>query len=618
MATSAFKSTSKRLSIGGGSSAGASAGDSFSSGNNSTAKAHRRSRSLSRFSRRLPLELEEESSGTGAADYRAAPRGKFVNTTRGSDALEISLDDLALEFFSSNSTNGDEANESGDRGRSRSVRRGPEIGRWASDTASSRRRGRSVSRHRDGVEDKKVVSGGNENKIGTSEANSRRRRSLSVARHRISDSEVVSNCTGSKIGTSEANSRRRRSLSVVRHRISDSESDPLRNSQSHYDAKSLNSWNNQIQKASASADRRLQKSTSQKDLTHLHDGYSSHSSALTDEETKDARCGKNGAERTIRTVYAQKAQHPNEGLINSGLYEVMCKELRYAVEEIRTELEHARGKNDEAVPSDNSNGFQVLESYATKLEQSQKRKQDLLAEMLLEEQRGQELSKIVKELLPDSKGLSDVRKPSRARKRSTDRNRVSKRLNEEAERYFEDFISNVEDTDISSFDGERSDGSSTLGGMAKPRDSVIRNTEGFQSPVGCDPHPVEMEGVILPWLQWETSNDGSVLDKVSKHTPITPKTLQWDAEQAISVKRDLSHYSISSHGSSSPGFINVHSVDSSVDDGEKSRDPGVHLTSSFDMSEYLLLRQNDELLYERYKERNRIHSGSLLLCTNML
>lgn len=47
--------------------------------------------------------------------------------------------------------------------------------------------------------------------------------------------------------------------------------------------------------------------------------------------------------------------------------------------------------------------------------QSQKRKQDLLAEMLLEEQRGRELSKIVKELLPDSKNSSDAQKPSQAR-----------------------------------------------------------------------------------------------------------------------------------------------------------------------------------------------------------
>jgi hypothetical protein len=47
--------------------------------------------------------------------------------------------------------------------------------------------------------------------------------------------------------------------------------------------------------------------------------------------------------------------------------------------------------------------------------QSEKRKQDLLAEIVLEEQRGRELSKTVKELLPDPKKTA-IGKPSRARK----------------------------------------------------------------------------------------------------------------------------------------------------------------------------------------------------------
>lgn len=194
MATSAFKSTTRRLSIGGG---GGGADDSSSSSSNGKPQ-HRRSRSVSRFSRRLPSELEEE-------DYRGAPRGKFVNTVRGSDFQEISLDDLALEFFSSKEnnsnddrsskngkSNNDEEINSGERGRSLSGSRGSEIGRWASETASSARRGRSVSRHHrePAFEDKKVVSNGSSSKIGNSEANSRRRRSLSVARYRRSDAEV--------------------------------------------------------------------------------------------------------------------------------------------------------------------------------------------------------------------------------------------------------------------------------------------------------------------------------------------------------------------------------------------------------------------------------------------
>lgn len=74
-------------------------------------------------------------------------------------------------------------------------------------------------------------------------------------------------------------------------------------------------------------------------------------------------------------------------------------------------------------------------------------------------------------------------------------------LTEEAEKYIEDFISNVEDTDISSIDGERSDTSSTLGGIMK--------TETFQTPPISKPFPLETDGVVLPWLQWETTNDAS-------------------------------------------------------------------------------------------------------------
>lgn len=110
---------------------------------------------------------------------------------------------------------------------------------------------------------------------------------------------------------------------------------------------------------------------------------------------------------------------------------------------------------------------------------------------------------------------------------------MSKRLTEEAERYIEDFISNVEDTDISSFDGERSDASSSLGGVpTKRRDSTTCVIpENFESPVGSNANPIGTDGVVLPWLQWETSNDGSLMVKNKSKTPITPKSLQWDAEQ---------------------------------------------------------------------------------------
>lgn len=101
---------------------------------------------------------------------------------------------------------------------------------------------------------------------------------------------------------------------------------------------------------------------------------------------------------------------------------------------------------------------------------------------------------------------------------------MSKRLTEEAERYIEDFISNVEDTDISSLDGERSDTSSSIGG--------IMRGETFQSPAMSTPPPVFMDGVVLPWLQWETSNEGTPMGCRNKtEPPMTPKSFSWGASQ---------------------------------------------------------------------------------------
>ncbi|KAK8557212.1 hypothetical protein V6N13_013488 [Hibiscus sabdariffa] len=90
MATSAFKSTTRRSSV-------ANSPGGSSSSNRSSSSVHRRARSLSRFSRRLP--------GVGDDDIEATPaprsKGRFVNTLRGSGFPEISLDDLAIELFDS-------------------------------------------------------------------------------------------------------------------------------------------------------------------------------------------------------------------------------------------------------------------------------------------------------------------------------------------------------------------------------------------------------------------------------------------------------------------------------------------------------------------------------------
>ncbi|KAD5802387.1 hypothetical protein E3N88_13747 [Mikania micrantha] len=101
MATLAFKSTTRRTPIGANSSPSTE-----DSPDSSSSKAQRRSTSLSRFSRSFALETESGVIPT--------PRRKFVNTVRGSEFPEISLDDLAIEFFYNSSELEDESRKAAD------------------------------------------------------------------------------------------------------------------------------------------------------------------------------------------------------------------------------------------------------------------------------------------------------------------------------------------------------------------------------------------------------------------------------------------------------------------------------------------------------------------------
>ncbi|XP_050226059.1 uncharacterized protein LOC126675460 isoform X2 [Mercurialis annua] len=571
MATSAFKSTTKRPSIGKSTIAEDSSSSSYSSSNRSNnTSAHRRSRSLSRFSR--PILTDDFS------DEPPAPRGRFVNTKRGSAfPADVTLDDLAVKFFNS-----------GDRGRSvtKNYDDDGRVGDSNNKGNASQRRGRSVSR--------RVGGEGAGNSYGG----------------------------GGRRLSSDNSSRRQRSVSVVRYQISDSESDldHHRNSSSCVTSRNFGGGVMQVPLSSKTAasnhPKGLRRSLSQKDLKY-HDGYSSHSSVLTDDEGRDAHSNVNGIERTIRAVYSQKkGEHPSSENINSGMYEAMRKELRNAVEEIKMELEQASRKStgDDCFQEKSTDALQTVSTirrnYANKLEVSEKRKQDLLAEILLEEQRGRELSKMVKELLPEPKN-NIVEKPFRTRK-SNDRNRMSKRLTEEAEKYFEDFISNVEDTDISSLDGEMTDTSSSLGGITK--------TQIFRSPAMSKPATVEMDGVVLPWLQWETSNDTPF---VSKKTELmgTPKIHLRESTQEASPVRDLSNHSVSSHGSWSPGLSDGHSatvngnrfVGEYGNSGSQTSSGG----TKFDIDDYLERQSEEDFIFERWNQQQRIHSGSIVICSQM-
>ncbi|GAB4860498.1 hypothetical protein Ancab_035656 [Ancistrocladus abbreviatus] len=591
MATSAFKSTTKRASIGG--TPTISGDHSSTSTNRNNPATHRRSRSVSRFSHRIPNE--------SSADYGETPvrSGKFVNTVRGSGFPEISLDDLAIEMFSSSELSSQE--------------RSSELLR---DRTASQRRGRSASRRPSSGVGEGKISGGDGGLSG-----------------------------GGRV-VSDASARRRRSLSVVRYQVSDSESNSHPETYtSHGKHKNFSGGNIQkllAQRPSGSSQQRgLRRSSSQRDLLKSHDNYSSYSSTLTEDEARDTH-GADGMEKTIQAVYAKKkfqSEHPSDDDVNNNVYQTMRKELRHAVEEIRIELEQGRvNRNPSEIvmdggPQPKDSGIlqavSTVRSYTTKLEQSEKRKKELLAEILLEEQRGKELERIVGKMLPDQKNSAVVKRSTRSRKKSNDRKRISKQLIDEAEKIIEDFISSVEDTDLSSFDGERSDTSSTFGVTTKSKDALMNSgeIESFRSSTRSDSLPVEMDGVLFPWLQWETTNDGSPLPCRDKQHLATPKVLPRDVfeEASAAQHQEQSTHSKSSHGSWSPGVVDGFSIE--LDEASRTGEPNSHKNhilssvprkTQVDIDAYLKCPSNEDFLFEIWKNRKRISGGGLLLCQRSL
>ncbi|CAD5189951.1 unnamed protein product [Musa acuminata subsp. malaccensis] len=559
MTTAAFRSATGRSSIGGRAVA-RSARDTGSSGSGGPP---RRSRSLSRFSGRFP------PSQPDAEDFPTPP-GRFVNEARGCVFPEISLDDVVDEFFRARAESEEEESEPSDaRSRCRNS-----VTSYPIKTESSGRRGRSVTRP------PQCRTGPPK---GVSNSVLRRRRSVSVARHRCSDSENDMDSLSS-------------STQVI-SRISDN--GILQQPSSHRPVNNVDV---------------LKRTMSHKDFFHSQDSYSSHSSSLTDVEAGDFHSRKHGVEKTIQAVYAQeKGENPigdDEGI---GLYEVVRKEVRHAVEEIRTELQKVMLNNEaSAIISDDSirpKGSEVLEAiseirrnYTTKLEQSEKRKQDLLAELAMEEERGQEISKIVKELLPSPKISVVPERQSQSRRRSKDRTRLSKCLNEEAEKYFEDFLFNVEDTDISSFDEERSDASSIV------RDPGLRNSVAgtYERVLKTAPLPADGDGVVLPWLEWETS--------VAPSSPCKSKEASAGFSNCYQIASSFGSRSFDGTDSSSVVSSDPSRSKFGAENHQGNSYNSRTTASSFDMEEYLSLKQSEDILCERLRQRRRIESGSMILC----
>ncbi|KAK9283978.1 hypothetical protein L1049_012236 [Liquidambar formosana] len=586
MAVSVFKSTSKRGNLGISSSSSSSrtstsSGTGRESTKNSPKKVPpRRSRSVSALSR-THLDMASDflnkrdnplfwSSGSppdkGIESVNPIVVAKFDENAIGIAKFEEILSKSSV----TNAKIGSGGGGGGDSRRGRSVLRNADVGNHYSggrkevgqslSRTDTGRRGRSVSRH-----------------------------PASRGHHGTSESEVEQECNLSK---------------------------------SYRDRSNLNSASNNVEKvklgrsSSQLSDHMMGPLTwsSQHLLFEPSDGSASSLSCSQIRNWEDGGSMSSfseAEEKTIKAVFEQmKGDNLRGDTATSGIYETVRSEVRRAISDIHDDLESAIRRNsatdianikDADIPPDlvNAGGVELVldirREYAKELEQSQERARKLRADLALEEHRGEELSRILKELLPDPK-TSNGHKSRPGRKTSIERRKMSKRLTEEAMAYFDECVS------ISTFDN--SDFSS--------QEDPPLNLVGTTTPIG--------DGVSLPQesgsqgqpihshegssLTASSSSDVFTLDKVSPNVT--------DSEQGRKFQFSFTRKPTETFGLQDEIRNYVKNFEKDIE--KDAVDSQIVKLNYYDVDEYNLQLSSQSLLFDKVFYKNRIEFGSLLLC----
>nr|XP_016487817.1 PREDICTED: uncharacterized protein LOC107807877 isoform X2 [Nicotiana tabacum] len=346
-------------------------------------------------------------------------------------------------------------------------------------------------------------------------------------------------------------------------------------------------------------------------ISNWEDGVSACSLSEAEEKTIKAFC---------EQVKSDQSDQWGADTATSGIYETVRSEVRRAISDIQTDLEDAIRRNNvnanaaanvPDIPPNLVNPeavelvLDIRREYARKLDKSEERARKLRSDLAVEEHRGQEISRILKEILSDPKPSPPQR--SRAgRKRSNERKKMSKRLTEEALSYFDECVS-ISTFDSSDFsapeDLSRSlGGATTTTGVTAPILLGSPSTMSTSFPIIADhtQHPESHEGSSLTA---NSCNDDPLLDQVEQRgsDPARGQRFQF------------------SFGHKSPeNYPNHDDLRSYIKHFEKDANKNVLKSDGtrafYDANEYKLQGHTESLLSGRVIFRNKIDSGSLHLC----
>ncbi|KAH7536815.1 hypothetical protein FEM48_Zijuj03G0026400 [Ziziphus jujuba var. spinosa] len=647
MAVSAFKSSSRRSNI--ASTSYTTPSSIRNPTENSPKKAPlRRSRSVSAFSR-TQLDGPSSSSSSCADDF-LNKRDNPLFWTTGSPPDLNSIDPQKPNTSTSTSTS-----------------TGTKNLKAPSSSAGDIRRGRSVARNADAQGTRKEVVARSLSRVDTG----RRNRSLSrnpISRRQDvnSESEAEQECSSltsfKNTGNSDLEvSNGGKTGGFVTSRSSSSDMDDQ--------LKGLRTWSSQHSTLEPSHDSGSLLSLSHP--TAWEDGISTTSSLSgAEESTIKAVCEqmKVGDVKIICSLdfvasWSVRGDSLENDAAANGIYETVRSEVRRAISEIQNDLESApshvrlrnsiwllrkmilwqlvniivpvldlvvcvggvamRRSNTTAlattniadIPPDLVNPsavelvLDIRREYSKKLEQSHERARKLRADLAVEEQRGKELSRILKEVLPDPK-TSNIQKSRPSRKASIERRKMSKRLTEEAMAYFDECVS-LSTFDSSDFSSQE-DPPLTLVGVTTPvvNRSLLQASSSASAINGFNSHYKEKQESGIE-NQFKNGHEVSVLmaNTLDHSSPTSVNTTrEWKSQfsfgrkptETINLQQDIQKYIKSPDRGIEKGEINLQTKKS----------------NNYDLDEYKLQAAAQSLVFERVFMRNRIESGNLLLCTS--
>lgn len=327
-------------------------------------------------------------------------------------------------------------------------------------------------------------------------------------------------------------------------------------------------------------------------------------------------------EKTIKAVCEQmksiRSDQWGADTATSGIYETVRSEVRRAISDIQSDLEDAiRRNNVNAITTTNVADLQhnlvnpeavelvsdVRREYTRKLDESEERARKLRSELAVEEHRGQEISRILKEILSDPKPSPPHR--SRAgRKRSNERKKMTKRLTEEALAYFDECVS-ISTFDSSDFSAPENPSHNSVG-AATTTSVAVSALLGSPSAM-----PMSFPMIAGHIQHTDGHEDSSLTSDNCNYEP-----LPYQVKQRGSDPGQEFHFSF---GQKSQESNQVHDdLRNYIKHFEKDANKDVFNSDStgafYDANEYKLQGHTEGLLFGRVAFRNRINSGGLHLC----